>query len=538
MRLVSVEQMRAIEHEANEAGLTYAQMVQNAGRGLGEIILDRYGRGGPLRATGLVGGGNNGADSLVALTLLASRGWRTTAYLTGKRSGNDGLIQELERCGGQAVWGEQDVGHASLRSLLASSNLLIDGVLGTGAKLPLRDDVADALRVANTFRSHLVVVAVDCPSGVDCASGEVAEETIRADLTVCMAAVKVGLVKLPAFAYVGELACADIGLTNEVKSWAGLRDEVVDAQMVRSALPTRPIDAHKGSFGTAMVVAGSVNYTGAVLLASRAAYLAGTGLVRVGVPAPLHAVLAGHLPEATWLLLPDDQGVIAEGAEKVILENLKRADALLLGPGWGTEATTARFLTALLAAGSGRSLRHPVGFVQGEESAEGFARVQMPPLVVDADGLRLLARIEGWFKLLPSSSVLTPHPGEMSALSGLSTADIQEDRIETARRFAQEWGHVVVLKGALTVVAEPSGRISVVPVATPALARAGTGDVLAGITVGLLAQGLSGYQAARSAAWVHAQAGILAKMALGTASSVLASDVASRVPEVLGKLGV
>jgi NAD(P)H-hydrate epimerase len=538
MRLVSVEQMRAIEREADQAGMSYAQMVQNAGRSLAEIVLDRYGAGGPLRAMALVGGGNNGADSLVALAYLASRGWRCTAYVAGKRAVEDALIRELEERGGLVVWGEADSGRVYLRSLLASSDLLIDGVLGTGAKLPLRDDVAEVLRIANLYAPRLTVVAVDCPSGVDCTSGEVAEETIRADLTVCMAAVKVGLVKLPAFADVGELVCTDIGLTDELKSWAEVGDEVADAEMVRAALPARPLDAHKGSFGTAMLVAGSVNYTGAVLLASRAAYLVGAGLVRVGVPAPLHAVLAGQLPEATWLLLPDDQGVIAEGAERVVLEDLKRASALLLGPGWGTETTTGRFLAAVLAEGSGRSLRRPVGFVQREENGEAGARVHLPPLVMDADGLRLLAQMESWPELLPPGSVLTPHPGEMSALCGLAVAEIQKDRIETARRFAQEWGHVVVLKGALTVVADPTGRVSVVPVATPALARAGTGDVLAGMTVGLLAQGMPAFEAARSAAWLHAQAGVLAKIARGTASSVLASDVAGRIPEVLAELGV
>lgn len=530
MKLVSVEQMRTIEREANEGGLSYAQMVQNAGGSLAKIALNRYGQGGPLRVTGLVGGGNNGADSLVALAILASRGWRARAYIAGSRPRGDEFILKLEQNGGQVVWGNEDTGRRRLHGLLRSSDVLLDGLLGTGAKLPLRDEIADVLRIANIYNSNLITVAVDCPSGTDCDTGQLAPEALRADLTVCMAAVKAGLMKFPAFAYVGELVCANIGLGDDAKSWAAVVDEVVDRQMVRGALPARPMSAHKGTFGTAMIVAGSVNYTGALLLASRAAYLTGVGLVRVGLPEPLHAVVAGQLPEAIWLLLPDDQGVIAEGSEKVIGDNLDRVNALLLGPGLGREPTTGRFLEALLGLGSGRARRRAVGFVQGEESGEPKEQVRLPKLVVDADGLRLLAQIENWPQLLPPGSVLTPHPGEMSALCGLPTGEIQGDRMETARRFAREWDQVVVLKGALTVVGEPGGRISVIPVATPALARAGTGDVLAGMTVGLLAQGIPSYEAARSAAWLHGQAGILAEAARGSASSVIASDVAEKIP--------
>jgi ADP-dependent NAD(P)H-hydrate dehydratase / NAD(P)H-hydrate epimerase len=155
--------------------------------------------------------------------------------------------------------------------------------------------------------------------------------------------------------------------------------------------------------------------------------------------------------------------------------------------------------------------------------------------VVDADGLKLLAQIPGWAKLLPPGTVLTPHPGEMAILTGLTKDEIQADRIGIAERFAQDWGHIVVLKGAFTVIAEPGGRTALVPVATPALARAGTGDVLAGIILGLRAQGVDGFEAAAAGAWLHAHAGLLADAALGSSASVLAGDLIEFLPEVLAE---
>jgi len=182
------------------------------------------------------------------------------------------------------------------------------------------------------------------------------------------------------------------------------------------------------------------------------------------------------------------------------------------------------------------SKRGNIGFLGGGEKDSDEGPVKLPPLVVDADGLKLLAKIPEWWKNLPSPAVLTPHPGEMSVLTGLSVADIQADRLENARKFAQKWGQVVVLKGAFSIVAAPDGRTVVIPVATPALAKAGTGDVLAGIIVGLRAQGLPAFEAACAGGWIHGQAGLVAEERIGTAASVLASDVLEAIPVVLERL--
>jgi NAD(P)H-hydrate epimerase len=336
---------------------------------------------------------------------------------------------------------------------------------------------------------------------------------------------------------VGELQVIDIGLPDDLESLQNITSEVAEEDLISALLPERPLDSHKGTYGAALIVAGSVNYTGAAILASEAAYRAGAGLVTLAVPSSLHTALAGQLPEATWILLAHEMGSIAETAADVLVKKMDRATAMLIGPGLGTEETTKLFLENLL---TGKALQKKstarIGFVHGEEKGKDDRNGTLPPLVIDADGLNLLAKIKDWHTSLPTHSILTPHPGEMSTLTGLSKEEIQENRQAVALKYAKEWGHILVLKGAFTVIASPDGRVTLIPVATPALARAGTGDVLAGIIVSLRAQGLDAYDAAIAGAWIHAQAGLYAADDLGTTASVLAGDVVNSISDVISDL--
>jgi len=372
---------------------------------------------------------------------------------------------------------------------------------------------------------------------VDCDSGEVADETIAADLTVTMAAVKQGLLKLPAFEYIGDLEVVDIDLPQDLPSLKDFKAEVADPDSVAALLPERALDSHKGTFGTALIAAGSINYTGAVLLAGEAAYRVGAGLVTMAIPAALHGTLAGRFPEATWVLLPHEMGVISSNGAEVLAKNFERASALLIGPGFGTENSTKEFIENILE-GKYLSKKNAqrIGFVRQETEKNEENNTKLPPMVIDADGLKLLAKISDWQKKIPAQAILTPHPGEMSVLTGLSKEEIQENRQEIASKYAKEWGHVVVLKGAFTVIASPDGQMTVIPVASPALARAGTGDVLAGLIVGLRAQGLEAFDAAVAGAWIHAQAGLYAADDLGTTASVLAGDVLDSISDVISDL--
>jgi ADP-dependent NAD(P)H-hydrate dehydratase / NAD(P)H-hydrate epimerase len=548
LKLVTVAEMQAIEREADASGLTYEKMMENAGRGLADIIMAVFNQQGEYRALGLVGSGNNGGDTLVALARLAEQGWSVTAYLVLPRKRNDPLVERVSNAGGEVLQLEEEPDYEELARLVSEHSLLIDGVLGTGVRLPLKPEVARPLEVVQQALADLVdgnraplpfVVAVDCPSGVDLDSGEAASEAIPADLTVTMGAVKQGLLRLPAYELVGELQVVGIGFLEELESWRSVKRRVVQEVWVHQILPERPLDAYKGTFGTVMAAAGSVNYTGAALLAGAAAYRVGAGLVTLAVPGPLHLALAGHFPEATWVLLPNDMGVISREAANILRKNLERVTTLLIGPGLGVEDTTRDFIAQLLGAGV-KSRKTRLGFHADPVSKgqEGEVEAGLPPIVFDADGLKLLAKIDGWNERLPDGSILTPHVGEMAILTGLSKDEIQANRLEIAERYASAWGHVVVLKGPFTVIAAPDGRTAMIPVATPALARAGTGDVLAGLIAGLCAQKVEPFEAAVAGAWIHAQAGLAAREGMGNSASVLAGDVLNAVPEVLTALKI
>lgn len=531
MRLVTVAEMRAIEKEGDSNGVSYAEMMERAGRGVARLVHERYGRSHPGTVVGLAGSGNNGGDTLVALEALAASGWRIKAVVVRPRSTDDVYLERVIQARGEVLSTDDEGEWRRLSEWVGSADVLLDGVLGTGVQLPLKPDLAKWFERLLEFRLPHHIVAVDCPSGVDCDSGAAGDHVIPAELTICLDAVKAGLLRFPANNFVGSLEVVDLGLPASLEALKRIHSFVICASQVAGMLPARPKDAHKGTFGTALVVAGSVNFTGAAALAGEAAYRIGAGLVRLAVPGPLHAVLSGLLPEITWLLLPHETGVIAEGAEEVVFANLERVTAMLVGPGLGLEATTSRFIHRLFSAAAAEPKREGLGFLSSAWRKQEHPA--LPPLVVDADGLKHLSKIQDWPHRLPPGTILTPHPGEMSVLTGLDVAAIQADRNEIARKFAREWGHIVVLKGAMTVVADPNGEITIVPVANAALARAGTGDVLAGMIVGLRAQGVPAVDAAVAAAWIHAQAGLAAIDLVGHPASVLAGDILAAVPEVL-----
>jgi NAD(P)H-hydrate epimerase len=266
------------------------------------------------------------------------------------------------------------------------------------------------------------------------------------------------------------------------------------------------VGAHKGTFGKAILVAGSTHYTGAAVLAGQAAARIGAGLITLAPPRTIHPILASHLIEATYFPLPDQEGAIAPEAVEPLYEKFADVDAALIGPGLGQNSPTITFLPQLLrSAGS------------------------LPPLVLDADALNILAQQGEWWKLLPPHCILTPHPGEMARLTGSTTPEIQASRLAVAAEMAAKWHQIVLLKGAHTVIAAPDGRIMVMPFANPALAKAGSGDVLAGAIVGLLAQGSPPFEAAVAGAYLHGLAGELARENLG-ATAVIAGDLVSFLP--------
>ncbi|MGQ0602799.1 MAG: NAD(P)H-hydrate dehydratase [Anaerolineales bacterium] len=529
--LLTISEMKALEAAANGAGLSYAQMMENAGRAVAEAVLARLGDDlDPHKIVVLCGQGNNGGDGLVAAHYLSNAGARVTVYCAHSPEEADGKVKRLREKSIFIADAVNDQRGRVLHNLLNSATVIVDAVFGTGARLPLTGPGAEVLRqtqAALRERSpRPFIVAVDCPSGLQCDSGALDPLALTADLTLTFDSAKRGHFVFPGADACGELAIANIGIPPNLHTST---TQLATAEGMRALLPARPRDAHKYMFGRVLVVAGSVTVTGAAYLAGLGAYRVGAGLVTLAIPRSLHPILAAQLPEATWLVLPEDNGVIAREAAEKVLSNLSKASVLLMGPGFGTEKTTGDFVRRVL---EGETTRTPLGF--GGRVPVEPSPASLPPMVVDADGLQLLAQIDDWPKLLPPNSVLTPHPGEMAALTGINTQTLQADRIGSARKFAAEWGHTVVFKGAFTVVAAPDGNTVVQPFATSALAHAGTGDVLAGAIAGLMAQGLTAYDSAMAATYLHGRAGELAAQRLGTPASVRARDGADAPTQALG----
>lgn len=513
-RYVSVAEMIRIEQASDRAGYTYPMMMEAAGKDLAESTINAYSQVDNCRVIALVGKGNNGGDALIALKYLIEAGWQATCFLIADLGEKEHLKAAKNKgCGVINYWDEN--GLDKILNLIEDTDVIIDGLLGTGFKLPMKGlfpAVLDAVRTKiRSMDKAPKVVAVDCPSGVECDSGKVSEYTIKADLTVCMAAYKHGMLKFPAFDYLGSVDIVDIGLPEDLEEWLEIKRYVPNLEDIKKILPSRPEDSHKGTFGTLLIAAGSVNYSGAAWLAGNAAYRSGVGLVTLAVPESIYPILAKEFPEATWIPLPEEEGCISEKGADLLLKQLGKASAILIGPGFGTLGTSGEFIKNFIA------------------------NINSILMIVDADGLRLLCRIKDWHKLLPAGSVLTPHPGEMSELTGLPIDEIQANRVKVAEKYTKQWGHVVVLKGAFTVIASPLSETMIIPFASSALATAGTGDVLAGLIAGFIAQGVKPFQAAYLGVGIHAQAGIDAAKEIGSSAGVMAGDLIPQIPKLLNK---
>ncbi len=515
MKIVTVEEMRSLERACEAEGISTDTLMEKAGLAVAQAAWRLLPRGVPTSVVVLVGPGNNGGDGLVAARHLQSWGARVTAYLVAERKPPDPKLGLARDKGVRIISADKDTGLLALSEVLAEASLVIDAILGTGRARALEGTIKEALdRVAleKVKRPHLNILALDLPTGLDADTGQVDASTPRADVTVTLGYPKVGLYQFPGAAMVGRLEIVDIGIPAHLAEDIEL--ELLTTAWLKDKLPTRPLDAHKGTFGRLLVVAGSRNYVGAAALAAEGAARAGAGLVAVAAPESIYPMLAAKLTEAIHLPLPDrGQGAIHPEAAQVLREQLPRFDALLIGCGLGASPWVREFLSALL-----------------------FQEMEITvPVVLDADALNHLESMEGWWERLQGHVVLTPHPGEMSRLTGVPTDEIQARRIDTAREWSQRWQQVVLLKGAFTVIASPHGATMVSPFANPALASAGTGDVLAGMVSGFLAQGLSAFEAACCGVYLHGAAGERMREELGDAG-VLARDLLPQIPRIMKEI--
>ena len=515
MKIVTSEQMRRIEERCEAADVPTDTLMERAGLAVAQRVRHHLGHLAGVHVLVLVGRGNNGADGLVAAAHLRRWGADVTAYVCLERPTPDPWLDRARSRGVVIVHTASDDTLGALRGALDPAHAVIDAALGTGRSRPIDGRLGSILKSvgdAAAKRYGPRVIAVDLPSGLDADTGESDPYTLNADVTVALGYPKLGLYRPGARERSGAVEMVDIGIP------AGMDDDValrlMSAERSRTLLPERPAAAHKGDFGRALIVAGSSNYVGAAYLAASAATRVGAGLVTLAVPTSILAAVAGRATEPTYLPLPESEPgeIDAGGAAALISRSLPGYDALLVGCGLGQAPATKTLVRRLLCSGA-----------------------PMPPTVVDADGLNILAAEGDGWERLSAPTVLTPHPGEMSRLTGASTVEIQANRTGYALCSAAEWNTITVLKGAHTVVATPEGKAAVSPYANAGLASAGTGDVLAGVVAGLISQGVRPEAAAELGVFLHGEAGERARDDLGAAGMV-AGDLLAALPGVIRDL--
>lgn len=514
MKVVTTDQMRTLEQRAIDAGVPEEALMENAGLGVARSIAQRIDGVRGKRVVVLVGPGNNGGDGMVASRYLADWGAVVTLYMTTSRRRED-KFEECRERRLRVIEARDDLEHWQLGSYVSLADVVLDAVLGIGARSGLESNllsVFDAIGQMKAQDHNPLFIALDVPTGLDADTGFCDEKCFPAAITYALGAPKMGLLQFPGAACVGELHTVPIGLPEGVEGDIGV--DLADAPMVTSLMPERHRDGHKGSFGNVLVVGGSRHFIGAPILAAQSAYRSGAGLVTLASPESVYKVAAARLLEQVHLPLTETKtGGLSNAASQAARTAIELASAAVVGPGLGTTQSTIMFLRSLLLA----------------------APAIGTPTVIDADALNILSSCYGWESQLSVPAVLTPHPGEMSKLLGRSVDALQANRVSTAIEAAELWQQVIVFKGAHTVIASPDGRVAISPFAVPALATAGTGDVLAGIIGGLLAQGLGRFEAAVGGVYVHGAAAEKWQAEHGT-SGLLAGDLADYLPIAMQEL--
>ena len=515
MKIPTAQEMREIDKATIEwFGLPGVALMENAGRAVAEKAVSLLGEPRGKIVFIVCGGGNNGGDGCVAARWLHNCGARVKLFFAVDRSliQGDALIhlESVLRMGVECFDITEPRSMEKARIAAAFADLVIDALLGTGFHGELSEPYRDSIDLINGAGRK--VLSVDIPSGVEADTGMVREKAVKAAYTVTFGLPKIGLWLYPGADCAGTIEVAPIGIPAELLTAATIRQTLLTREYCASLLPRRSPDSHKGSFGHVLVIGGARGMSGAVYLAAQGALRTGAGLVTAAVPAGIGAVMEMKTTEAMTLELPETlAGGLGAEAVKLAHDFSAKASVVLAGPGLGRQEETLEALRELVA-------------------------MMDRPLVLDADALFALA---GHIELLAASdtlAVLTPHPGEMARLTGLSVRQIQSDRIGVARRSAMDWGAVVVLKGPRTVVAFPDGEIFVNPTGNSGMATGGMGDVLAGMIAALIAQGLSSQDAAVLGVYLHGLAGD--GVAEERPAGMTALDLAERIPATIRSLMV
>lgn len=514
MKVVTAAQMVRIEQEAiNNYGIPSILLMENAALAVLEAISEILGTVKGKRITVLAGKGNNGGDGLALARHLVNRGAEVQLFLCAQEDmlKNDSLTNykllkglELEIF---AASGETEL--KAFELALMTCDLAVDALYGTGfrgALPPVQESYVKALNDAGK-----PVVAVDIPSGVEADTGKVYKEAVRAVATVTFGLPKLGQFLKAGPEYTGKLHINPISIPAGIRGASTVATSLLTAEYVGRAIPSRSRYGHKGTHGTGLIIGGSPGMSGALALAAKAALRSGAGLVRMATGENMAQFVDGLLEEATTIGLKETPtGRWATGAFGQLKAALASADAVGVGPGLGQNNEILKLLNEIV-----------------EQSHK--------PLVIDADGLNALAQDIQVLLHANGPVILTPHPGEMARLTGLNVEEVQANRLELALEKASQWGVILVLKGAATIVASPDGRAFINTSGGPILGAGGTGDVLTGCIVGLLAQGVEPLDAACLGVYCHGLAGDIIAAEI-TDRGALAGEVADKLPQALAHL--
>lgn len=504
MRILTAAEARSVDTAAiDEFGIPGVVLMEHAARAVADAVRERLGPG--RRVAVVAGAGNNAGDGYAAARLLSFAGLdvRVIAVVPPEKLQGDAAVNAViwSKAGGRTEpWVGDCLGG------YGAGDVIVDAIFGTGLARPPEGLFATAIGAINGASARgATVVAVDLPSGLSADTGRALGVAVKAAVTVTFGALKRGLVLHPGAVLAGEVRVAEISIPPQAFARVSPPVRLLREASVRGLLHARQPDAHKGTFGHVLAIAGSEGKSGAAAMAALAALVGGAGLASVATRAAVVPQILAHAMELMAVPL-DGDGPLAMADADPLLAAAEGKGALLIGPGIPRGPETGTLIGRLLA------------------------EVDCPVLL-DADALNALQGKTSLLKGAATEVVITPHPGEMSRLAGIGTAAVQEDRIGVAQRFAREHSCTVVLKGAGTVIADAGGEVAICPTGNPGMATGGTGDILSGLIAALLAQGLPGFAAARAGVYVHGLAGDLRAKVRGQAGLV-ASELLTGIGEV------
>ena len=512
-KIVTAAEMLAIELSWFATGeITLEGLMDRVGKAIADWVLADLGDDAPAsHVLALVGKGNNGGDAIVAARYLMESGVRTTVASVLPRSDADTLLADFVAAGGDVTDISGHTGKGKTANLCAKTDLILDGVFGFSISRPIEEPVASLLAVVKS--SGKKVVAIDVPSGADPDRGTFDPNGLPAD--ICL---PVGLNKLGPATRFGDTWCGDrievldVDIPNHLTDQ--IRREANDLDLARSLMPDRSATGHKGDFGRALLYAGSNSYVGAAVLAAQACVRSGVGLVALATPDCVYEAIAGNIPEATYIPLHEDvNGVLPGPAYGVLKERIPAVDSVLIGVGISLSYGARELISRLTS---------------DHELWDNST------VVLDADGLTHASSMDRWWEVFKGNLIITPHPGEMSRLLGISIDEVQSDRVAAVETAAQRFNCVAVLKGATTLIASPDGRTRFNMQPNNALARGGTGDVLAGLITGMAAK-MDPFDAASLGVFIHSSCGRYARED-STPYAMTAGDLIEYLPQAFREL--